>query len=452
MSSRGYYGQYESNDFASTDGQDTLGNYRNDPLIRLAKVVKVYATATEDFQAGTIQFRVMLESGELQHLPTNALEHARPYNTYMFALPVINEYVYIMPGPVNISTRPDMDELKTCPNYYLNPIAMRGDINHNASDREGLIPLLDRGTLKVSAEEYDTQIEEGTKSKDDPFVRTELGNDFHRNSTFEKQVEETLVMAPAIYEGDVLFNGRFGQSIRLSATISEGANKTWRGTPDLEADPPYLKPITIIRNGLPEKVIEKKKDEYIDNIITDPTAIYLTNGQYIPELKDYQPFPKAPTGKEKLSRKKTRANAMNLGELFEHADLGNEVNQCIIRSDRIMQLARKEIYHWSEKGISLATVGAITLDANEVIIDGLTIQLGTGAGDNKHRDADLNNAVRGEKLKQILLDILSAFDTTTTTCGAGPGVLNPPPSLSKLYDDVVDAEESGLFSKKVFLE
>lgn len=431
--SRGYYGQYENNTLASTDGQDSLGSYRNDPLMRLARVVKVYASATEDFQAGTIQFRVMLESGELQRLPTDVLEHARPYNTYMFALPVINEYVYIMPGPVNVSTRPNTEMLLTCPNYYLNPIAMRGDINHNVSDREGLIPLLDRSMSKTSAAEY----EENTETpppEDDPFVRVELGNDFHRNSTFENDIEKTLVMSPVMYEGDVMFNGRFGQSIKFSATISDGANETWRGTPDLEADPPYLKPITIIRNGLPEGA----GDGYVDNLETDPSAIWLTNGQYIPELKGLTPFD--------VSR------GMNLGELFEHASLGSEVNQCIIRSDRIMSIARREIYQWSEKGISLATRGTVSIDAGRMcIIDGARINLGTGSGTGEN-DRDLVNAVRGEQLKKILLDILTAFDTTTTTCGAGPGVLNPPASLSKLYDDVVDAEESGLFSKKVFLE
>ena len=85
-------------------------------------------------------------------------------------------------------------------------------------------------------------------------------------------------MSPKLFEGDVLLSGRFGQSIRMSATLSTGAGETWRGNPDLESDPSYLKPITIIRNGMPEGAI----DRYIDNISTDPSAIYLTNGQYKP--------------------------------------------------------------------------------------------------------------------------------------------------------------------------
>ena len=61
-------------------------------------------------------------------------------------------------------------------------------------------------------------------------------------------------------------------------------------------------------------------------------------------------------------------------------------------------------------------------------------------------------AVRGENLQKILLEILSAFSTTTVTTPAGPGTLNPTPTVSQMYDDVLNGQEQGLFSKKVFLE
>ena len=220
--------------------------------------------------------------------------------------------------------------------------------------------------------------------------------------------------------------------IKLSATISEGASETWRGMQDLEADPPYQKPITIIRNGLPEGA----PDNYVDNIQTDPSAIWLTNGQYIPELKGLTPF--------------THARSMNIGELFEHANLGSEVNQCILRSDRIMSIARREIYQWSERGISLATRGAVTIDGAVIYMEAGQINLGSGTGEDE--GVDLTYAVRGEQLKRILLDIITAFSTTTGTCAAGPVTLTPPPSLDTMYDEIVDGQERGVFSKKVFLE
>ena len=224
-------------------------------------------------------------------------------------------------------------------------------------------------------------------------------------------------MAPNIFEGDVLINGRFGQSIRLSTTLSEGANETWRGEPDLDSDPPYLKPITIIRNGMPEELIENAADDqridrYIDNLSTDPAAIYLTNGQYIPELKELKPFP------------------------LDHQD----------------KPRTREIYQWGEKGVSIATPGAVTIDAGPMtIIDSDIINLGSGAGEGPD-DMDLSYAVRGEKLQEILLTIVDAFSQTTCVVGGMEGSLVPLGSVNDLYDEIVDGQNTGLFSKKVFLE
>ena len=228
----------------------------------------------------------------------------------------------------------------------------------------------------------------------------------------------------------------------MSATLSTGAGETWRGNPDLESDPSYLKPITIIRNGMPEGAI----DRYIDNISTDPSAIYLTNGQYIPELKGLTPFPLDAKGKP-------RTRSMNIGGLFEHGNLGSGLSQCIIRADRIVSISRNEIYQFAEKGISLATSGAITLDAGPLaIIDAGIINLGSGAGSDKDTDRDLTYAVRGEQLQKVLLELINAFSTTTVIAGGITGNLVPLPSLGVMYEEIVDGQETGLFSKKVFLE
>ena len=141
-----------------------------------------------------------------------------------------------------------------------------------------------------------------------------------------------------------------------------------------------------------------------------------------------------------------------MGELFEHGSLGTDLSQCIIRADRAMTISRGEIYQWSEKGISLATKGAVTIDAGpQCIIESDIIYLGSGVGDGPNDEA-VEPAVRGEKLRDILLEIIDAFDASTVLVGGITGVLVPPAGLVKLEADIIDAENNGLLSKKVFLE
>ena len=437
----GYYGQFESNDGASTDGVGSRsgGSLPYSELFQIAIVVKVIATPTEDYQAGTIQFRP-LEGGQLSDSPVNHLLYARPLNTLFVSVPTLGEYVYIVTGPSAASTRPDQLLKNVTSHFYMTPISIRGDINHNASGDTWNKKFVTVQQTKGNAEEYESNTE--TPPPEEEPVRLSLGNDFHRHSTTDDDgVEQTLVMSPNIFEGDVMLNGRFGQTIRLSTTLSEGANKTWRGVPDLESDPSYLKPITIIRNGLPVDI----KDRYVDNLITDPAAIYLTNGQYIPELKTLIPFPLDHKGKP-------RSRAMDMGELFEHGTLGTDISQCIIRADRAMTISRGEIYQWSEKGISLASKGSITIDAGpQCIIESDIIYLGSGVGDGPD-DQAVEPAVRGEKLRDILLEIIDAFDASTVLVGGITGVLVPPAGLAKMEGEIIDAENNGLLSKKVFLE
>jgi hypothetical protein len=81
------------------------------------------------------------------------------------------------------------------------------------------------------------------------------------------------------YEGDLLIEGRWGNSIRFSSTISTNVDYTidrpWRG--DESGDP-----ILIISNGqrnLPNKQF------VVENIQEDPASIYLTSRQHIPSFK-----------------------------------------------------------------------------------------------------------------------------------------------------------------------
>jgi hypothetical protein len=88
--------------------------------------------------------------------------------------------------------------------------------------------------------------------------------------------EEKEVSFKQPYEGDILIEGRFSNTIRLGSTVIGGEYETrplWRGA--INGDP-----IIAISNGTPYT-----KDSYvIENVEADASSIYLTSTQNIPNL------------------------------------------------------------------------------------------------------------------------------------------------------------------------
>jgi hypothetical protein len=111
-----------------------------------------------------------------------------------------------------------------------------------------------------------------------------LGVTFNDNNTIKNQP-----LLP--YEGDIIYEGRFGNSIRLGATV-KNANlaNTW-STEGTNGDP-----ITIIRNGQGQPVDSDPFATTIEDINKDDSSIYLTSNQKI-VLEDVVNFPFRSYGK-----------------------------------------------------------------------------------------------------------------------------------------------------------
>jgi hypothetical protein len=78
------------------------------------------------------------------------------------------------------------------------------------------------------------------------------------------------------YEGDILFEGRFGNTIRLGSTVNGGQYQnlpSWKGS--VSGDP-----IIVLSNGQ----IYKQNSYVVENIETDQSSLYLTSTQTIPSL------------------------------------------------------------------------------------------------------------------------------------------------------------------------
>lgn len=112
-----------------------------------------------------------------------------------------------------------------------------------------------------------------------PGLAEELSDVDIENRKAGKTFESREVSPLQPYEGDLLIEGRWGNSIRFGSTISTNGDYTidrpWRG--DISGDP-----ILIISNG--QKNLSNKQF-VVENIQTDPASIYLTTTQKIPEFK-----------------------------------------------------------------------------------------------------------------------------------------------------------------------
>lgn len=184
---------------------------------------------------------------------TNAV--AYPLNPYIKSIPLIGEQVYLI-----TATGPESGPLSGgYQYYYISPTFLQRGLNNN--------PL--PGAVKNTI----TSLNVTTNYSSPNPQRTNTTN---RRKDFGKgfvEIKGLSQLQP--YIGDVIFEGRFGQSIRFGYTPKgpETRNKpTWTSTQPGS-------PITIIRNGAAEN---KGYDKFtVEDINEDSSCIWLTDGQRV---------------------------------------------------------------------------------------------------------------------------------------------------------------------------
>ena len=135
-------------------------------------------------------------------------------------------------------------------------------------------------------------------------INPETGN-YYIGRIYEEQ-DNIRPLLP--YEGDVLFEGRFGNSIRFGSTIP---NNPW-GLKGDKGDP-----ITIIRNG--QKYVNTEMDNHgnpiLEHIHQDGSSIYLCSGQQLTQF--------VPASTHDLSYEKLEPGQADSSNLQEETELPN---------------------------------------------------------------------------------------------------------------------------------
>ena len=328
----------------------------NKILASVARVVDVIIDEAHPFfrsygDIGAIRYRLLDSSGKESDL--KSLDLAYPMDRNIFSFPLAGEVVQLFIGP---KAQDVVDIADTPKVYYGSSIAIWNHPHYNAHPDPGL----------------------------------RIGNPNPGPGVVERG--DIYPMLP--FMGDVLIEGRHGQSIRMTGVR---ANQQ-----PLVNDQNNGKPLTIIRNEQKESSqSELDADGYtpqVEDINNDRTSIYLTSDHVIPLV---------PSSEEKGS-------FLNFGPLNTEIYRGA---QAIVQSDRIVLNAREEsILLNAKEHISLSSTNTHIDGEERIVFNAPKIFLGTQAYKIRNaprRDGPSEDvqqpAVLGGVAEAILLDMLEAL-------------------------------------------
>ena len=201
---------------------------------------------------------------------------AKPLFPNVKIYPLINEIVYLISLPTSGNESfPNSERF-----YYFQPVNIWTSNHHNA------IPSPFENTLPDSQKQDYQQTEAGAVRR-----VTDGGTEINLGSTF---VEKLDIKPLLPYEGDVIYEGRWGQSFRYGSTVNNSTIPNPWSSAGENGDP-----IIILRNGQHEDG-EDPWVPQVEDINKDKTSIYLTSTQKIPietagnNYKSYQTPPIEP--------------------------------------------------------------------------------------------------------------------------------------------------------------
>jgi hypothetical protein len=191
---------------------------------------------------------------------------ARPLFPWMKYYPLINEIVLV----ISSTSRNEIGGKIDPQAYYLPSINIWNHPHHN--NYPAVQNYQEEESKQVKYANAGIRRRETDSSKE---VEVPLGAYF---------VEQLKIKPLQPYEGDLILEGRFGNSIRLGATAksqiitsSQENNWSYGGGPNGD-------PITVIRNGQPAELDDQGWVHTVEDINRDPSSIYLTSNQLIQEF------------------------------------------------------------------------------------------------------------------------------------------------------------------------
>ena len=287
--------------------------------------------------------------------------------------PLINEIVFLIPlpnnsiGQLNSSTQ----------SYYVNIVSLWNHPHHNAYPSNPDTPP------PTQQKDY-TQTQLGSVRR-----VTDGSTEIYLGYTFK---ERSNIHPLLPFEGDVIQEGRWGNSIRFGSTVQNTPNN-WSST-GTNGDP-----ITIIRNG---QRVDANSEGWVpitEDINQDLSSIYATSTQQIPlnaASKSYTSYKTAPTTPNQYSG-----------------------NQIIINSGRLVfNSSADHILFSSKNSINLNAVTSVNIDAPITIIQSENVYLGSK---DAIQPVLLGNTTV-QLLDQLITNLNAFMNICSTVVSTAPGV------------------------------
>lgn len=296
---------------------------------------------------------------------------AKPLFPNNSIIPLQNEIIYIMALP-NSNIQADVNDVAY---YYFQPINVWNSIHHNAVPD----PVHGKSIPSSQTQDYEQTSAGSVRRVTDGGTEIDLGNTFK---------EKLSIRNLQPYAGDVLYQGRWGQSFRFSSTVKQSPIPNPWSLSGEDGDP-----ITIIKNGQHEESTEPWVPQ-VEDINTDASSLYLTTTQKIPinvaskNYKSYSNPPESPnlfTGDQII---------LNSGRL-----LFNSKNDSILLS--------------ANNTINLNSVDSVNIDSPTSIIQSKEIYLG-----DKNATEPI---ILGDKFLSDFSALVSTINSLATALVGGGG-------------------------------
>ena len=312
---------------------------------------------------------------------------ALPLSPNIKHLPVENEIVLL----VISSDSGVLNDVTSYQYYYLSPTNVWASSHHNATPDQ-IYSNPGVNTLP-SSQKQDYPLVGGTLVRRVNDEGTEI---FKTGDPF---VENSYIRTLAPYPGDVLIEGRYGNSLRFSSTSKFGLKNNWSNYQAFNA------PITILRNG---QKIDFRQDPWVnisEDINTDFSSIYLTSNQQI------QLTPSS------FSTAGYKPNQYTPKSISSYTD-----PQVILSSNRLVFNSKSDsIILSAAKGILLSTNDSINVDTKLITIRSQEINL--GASDARER------AIKGDTFIKEMSSFLIALKQVQVALSTAANAGGPVQSL-----------------------
>lgn len=273
---------------------------------------------------------------------------AKPFFPQMSSYPLVNEMVLLFQLPDKNLGKSDSDQSY----YYINMISLWNHPHHNAYPNP-----LKNDDIPPSQQKTYLQTQAGSPNKLNSNESINLNFNSPINAS-QQTFEERPNIHPLLpFAGDVIHEGRWGNSIRLGSTAATNTSlkNDWSSFGN-NGDP-----ITIMINGHDPDNINPGYIHTTENINGDLSSIYMTSTQLLPI---------------NVANRQYKSYSQKDKPTFPH--VYNTSPQVIINSGRLIFNSKDDhLLLSSQKSIFLGANSTVNISSRGMVVDSLDIKLGS---------------------------------------------------------------------------